>query len=100
MRGWGDRWRNFLFQHLLGDKAATLDVIMAAFAADPQLGIVFPEDPHVIGWDRNLPLAERLAAQMGFRHSLPPHLDFPVGTMFWARTAALKPLLKLDLALG
>jgi hypothetical protein len=93
----GDRWRNFLFQHLLGAEAAAMDVILAAFAADPELGIVFPEDPHVIGWDRNLPLAERLAGQMSFTQDLPPHLDFPVGTMFWARSAALKPLLKLDL---
>jgi nitroreductase len=96
----GDRWRNFLFQHLLGADAAAVDVILAAFAADPLLGIVFPEDPHVIGWDRDLPLAQRLAAQMGFRQELPPHLDFPVGTMFWARSAALKPLLKLTLGWG
>ena len=36
---------------------------------------------------------------MGLRDPLPPDnaLRFPVGSMFWARSAALKPLLDLDL---
>ncbi len=28
---------------------------------------------------------------------LPPFFDFPIGTMFWARTSALGPLLALGL---
>jgi hypothetical protein len=34
---------------------------------------------------------------MGIEERLPPFFDFPVGTMFWARTQALKPLLALAL---
>ena len=29
---------------------------------------------------------------------MPPFFDFPIGTMFWARSAALKPLFDLKLA--
>jgi lipopolysaccharide biosynthesis protein len=40
-----------------------------------------------------------LVIQMGLRESrLPPHFDFPVGTMFWARPAALAPFKRLGLS--
>jgi lipopolysaccharide biosynthesis protein len=42
-------------------------------------------------------IAEGLAARKGIKEPLPPFFDFPVGTMFWARTAALKPLFNLKL---
>jgi glycosyltransferase involved in cell wall biosynthesis len=95
---YGDRWRDFLFEHLLGPKLAAMDIILNKFAGDPQLGFVFPEDPVVFGWDNNRDHAERLCERMGLAITLPPHIDFPIGTMFWARAAALAPLMKLDIS--
>jgi glycosyltransferase involved in cell wall biosynthesis len=92
----GERWREFLWQHLIGDTHPMLDLIIDRFVNDPHLGIVFPEDPYLSDWDDNRPIAAGLAARMGIDH-LPPFFDFPNGTMFWARAAALQPL--FDLAL-
>jgi lipopolysaccharide biosynthesis protein len=96
----GDRWRNFAWQHLLGNKYPMLDIIAAAFADHPNIGLVFPEDPHLNGWDLNEAIGIELARRISLTKPLPTHFDFPIGTMFWARPEALKPLfeMKLDLS--
>jgi glycosyltransferase involved in cell wall biosynthesis len=94
----GDRWREFLWQNLLGDQHPMMDIVIARMTADDKLGLVFPDNPQLPSWDGNRAIAQELAQRMGMTDSLAPFFDFPVGTMFWARTAALKPL--LDLGLG
>ena len=93
----GDLWREFLWQNLLGDLYPMTDIILARFAADDALGLVFPDDPHMPDWDGNLELSSRLALRMGLTGPLPRFFDFPVGTMFWARPRALAPLFGLKL---
>jgi lipopolysaccharide biosynthesis protein len=75
-----------------------MDIILNRLTADESVGIVFPEDPNLPHWDANRANAEELAARMGIVEPLPTFFDFPIGMMFWARTAALKPL--FDLKLG
>ena len=91
----GDNWRNFLWDHLIGGDTPMMDVIAEAFAADERLGLVFPEDPNLNHWDMNQSLANALAERLDLRHALPQHFEFPKGTMFWARPAALRPLVDL-----
>ena len=93
----GDRWREFLWQNLLGDRWPMMDIILSRFAADDRLGIVFAEDTHFCDWDGNLDIAKDLAKRMGLKETLPPFFDFPVGTMFWARAQALRRLFELRL---
>jgi glycosyltransferase involved in cell wall biosynthesis/predicted O-methyltransferase YrrM len=93
----GDVWRNFLWQNLLGERHPMADIVLAHFRDNPHLGLVFPEEPNLCGWDQNLKMASDLAQRMGMALPLPTFLDFPVGTMFWARTSALKPLFDLGL---
>lgn len=50
-----------------------------------------------MGWDGNRDNAEALAERMGISHEFPEFFDFPVGTMFWLRPAAVRPLLALGL---
>lgn len=94
----GESWREFLWQNLVGDLYPMMDTVLARFAAEPRLGLVFPEDPHLPGWSDNFEIASGLAERLELTEPLELFFEFPVGTMFWARTKALAPL--FDLKLG
>ncbi|MGB9365910.1 MAG: rhamnan synthesis F family protein [Xanthobacteraceae bacterium] len=93
----GERWRQFIWANLVGHEHAMMDIVLDRMARDARLGLVFPDDPHLSAWDENLEIAEQLAQRMGIRAQLPPFFNFPLGTMFWARTQALAPLFELGL---
>ncbi len=76
--------------------------VLSAFQMDDRLGIVYPTPPEILHpamtWARNLRISEMLAARIGLsklEHS--EHLDFPAGSMFWARTSAIRQILQADL---
>jgi hypothetical protein len=91
----GEIWREFLWQNLVGGFYPMLDIVLAQFDEKSDLGLIFPEDPHLTGWADNFEIASGLAQRMGIKEPLPPFFEFPVGTMFWARTNALGPLFDL-----
>ena len=92
----GKIWYNFLLENLIGcESYAMTDRILAEMKNNSSIGMVFPDDPYIVGWDSNREFAEPIAKKMGIV-MLPENFIFPVGTMFWARTAALKPLLDLN----
>ena len=94
-------WRGFLYENLLGSPAVVAS-ILDAFARLPTLGMVAPQHfegiRRWIGWNGNFPVARELAQRMGLQISPVRALDFPSGSMFWARPAALQPLLDLQLS--
>ena len=93
----GAAWYRFLLENLIGgESGAMADHILAAMHDDPTIGMAFPDDPHVLGWGGNRTIAEGLAGRLGLGR-LPEHWNFPVGTMFWARTEALAPFVGLAL---
>ncbi|MBZ5782264.1 rhamnan synthesis F family protein, partial [Klebsiella aerogenes] len=57
----GNRWRVFLWEHLIGPSAPTADIVLQAMEADSKLGLVFPANPELVGWELNLSEAEKLA---------------------------------------
>lgn len=93
-------WRGYLLETLLGSPE-TVRGVFEAFARAPRLGLLAPQ--HIdelrpwIRWNTNFGAAELLARRMGFWLPRRAPLDFPSGSMFWARTAALRPLLELEL---
>jgi hypothetical protein len=96
----GNEWFDYLLQTLVGSETVVQSVL-AAFAAQPKLGLLFAEhwDPvrGFLNWGYNYPIAQDLAKRMGFGLSRDEPLDFPSGSMFWARPEALAPLLALRL---
>jgi GT2 family glycosyltransferase/glycosyltransferase involved in cell wall biosynthesis len=94
-------WRGFLLENLLGSKEIVYSVF-EVFSRQPQIGIVFPQHyeyiRHWLDWGSNYACAQALATRLGIALSPQRTLDFPSGSMFWARTAALRPLLDLGLS--
>ncbi|MBP2232965.1 GT2 family glycosyltransferase/uncharacterized coiled-coil protein SlyX [Azospirillum agricola] len=94
-------WRGFLLENMLGSPEIVASII-AAFQQRRDLGMVasqhFEPVRHWINWGGNFPPAAALATRMDIELSEDKVLDFPSGSMFWARSAALKPLLDLDLS--
>lgn len=91
-------WGHEMVDLLAGD-IERIGQIGQAFSDDPQLGIVYADPPKALhpamSWTRNLRLSEMLALSLGLKalpHSL--DVDFPVGSMFWARTDALRMILQ------
>lgn len=91
-----DAWSAFVLDHLLPPAPIT-NTMLDLFSAEPGLGMIFAEDPTIVGWTKNRPYAEELAKRLRLTVPVPDQPEFPIGTMFWARTAALEPLTKSEL---
>ncbi len=96
-----DRWVHLLYENMIGgDRGGPMiDRIIAHFAGDDRLGIVFPSDPNILAWSANRTIARGLAARL-YLGPLPDHFDFPMGSMFWARSKVLEPFVALGLDWG
>jgi len=93
-----ENWVEFLEKGLVGETGGMMDAILTKMTTDPSIGIVYPDDPGCFGWEGNYSHGEKLLEKMGFEApNQDASMNFPVGTMFWVRTAALKPLIDLDL---
>jgi FMN phosphatase YigB (HAD superfamily) len=96
-------WRRHLIDALLGtrDRVAW---ILGMFQAMPQLGMIYPESFATVPWWAhtwlsNAERARELGARLGIGIDPTAYLDYPAGSMFWARTDALRPLYELELSL-
>lgn len=94
-----EAWNTFLLENMIGGErgGAMLDAILSQMELDSGIGLVFPDDPHVISWTQNRRLAEDLATRMNLGE-LPEQFNFPVGSMFWVRSSVLSRFVELDLA--
>lgn len=97
--GFGGSWREFILETLVGRRGEVLPFVLDCFVNDPHLGLLFPEDRHLVGWGANREHARELLARLGLGTEAPAYLRFPLGGMFWARRAVLEPLWALGLRL-
>lgn len=91
-------WTQFLYENVLGGEVGgcMIDRIMERFEREPDVGLIYPDDPHIIGWSRNHAIARSVAKKFMIEE-LPLAINFPVGTMFWIRAEALKRFVELGL---
>jgi glycosyltransferase involved in cell wall biosynthesis len=87
----GKRWLDLLLGTLLGE-SRDVSEILAGFAYDDSLGLVFAESRIVWGWTQNRAQAAALASRLNPRPEVPDFPLFPIGNMFWVRTKVLEPL--------
>ncbi|WP_158932530.1 rhamnan synthesis F family protein [Acidisphaera sp. S103] len=96
----GPPWRRYLLHSLVGSPAIVRS-ILEAFHRDQRLGIIMPQHwgpiRHRLDWGSNFIGARNLSRRMGIRLTPAHVIDFPSGSMFWARPAALRPILDLGL---
>ena len=86
-------WRLFIYSSLLGPSPDGIGYrdIVSQLGREPDLAIVFPDDPHEFGWGKNfetsLAIARRMSLEIGMRA-----LKFPVGGMFVTKREFVEPL--------
>jgi SAM-dependent methyltransferase/FMN phosphatase YigB (HAD superfamily) len=89
-------WREYLVSSLLGTEAKFRYILHLLMQRD--YGVVYAKTFHLIPYSAHTWLSSRGAGELLFRRlgldeELHGYLDFPVGTMFWARPAAVSQLL-------
>lgn len=94
----GDLWRADVFEKLLSESALKTNIDY--LANNPEVGILGPTDhivPMRLYMGSNLARVTQLAGTMGVDGETLEKLNFVPGTMFFARTKAIIPLLNLAL---
>ena len=93
-------WRRYLYDHLIGSPEI-VDSNLALLGTD-NVGVVFPQHMFavrgVLNWGYDFPFARDLLARTNFRLTKDHLLEFPSGSMFWARSGALRKLLDVGLS--
>jgi hypothetical protein len=89
----GNSWREYLMQNLVGENGIA-ESLLTLFN-DPKVGLVFPEDKHIIDIGDNRKYINDLCQMLDLPQITNTHI-FPNGNMFWARIDAIKQLFELD----
>lgn len=89
-------WRDYLLDQLLGNKTNIMKIFWE-FKMNPQLGLLYPAPsrniPYVaFTWLSNKVIGLALLNKLGIDFPRTTYFDYSAGTMFWARTSAIKKL--------
>jgi len=92
-------WGKYLRRNLIGSRKIALSIL--ALLAQDDVGVVYAEHFDKVkglrNWGYNFAHARQLMGRLGVTLSADDLLDFPTGSMFWAKAKALGPLLSLGL---
>jgi len=88
------KWRHYLFDALLG-RPELIRKIFKAFKDNENVGLIYPRPAENVPyqaftWMSNTQIGHYLLNKIGVPLNITDYFDFPAGTMFWARSDALK----------
>lgn len=94
-------WRQYLYQMLLGSRER-VRAIISLLETNKDIGIIYPDAypqfPYWgFTWLSNKGIAPYLLSRLGIPFDPDEYIDYPAGSMFWAKRIALEPLLDLNL---
>lgn len=95
-------WRGYLLDGLMGSEALVTNIFYR-FEINPDVGLIYPETYAGIAyighsWLCNNKSRDVLLSRLGIIGAkIPKYIDFPMGTMFWARGEAVKRFFKAGL---
>ncbi len=95
-KGATDGWREYLLTNLLGSESQ-IRRIFALLTGDQQVGFIYPQNfsglPYsAYTWLSNKTCGLIWCNKLGIINTPTGYFDFPAGSMFWARSEALRPL--------
>lgn len=97
------KWRHYLFDALLGNPER-IKKIFYAFNENKKVGLIYPAPAENVPyaaftWLSNREAGRFLLNRIGVPLNTTDYFDFPAGTMFWARSSALKKFLQAGLTI-
>jgi len=99
-KGATDGWRQYIINGLFPSSANICHILNELKSS--RYGIIYPQSfynlPYMAHtWLANKGVAQAWSERFGLDHIPDGYFDFPAGSMFWARTDAIRPLLSADL---
>ena len=101
----GDDWRNYLFNNLVGNKNIISD-ILNDFENNEKLGFIFPEAFYkvliIYGIQTNKKdkyYMNYLLKKINKQFKIGKKIEFPIGNMFWAKIESIHQIFKLYLTI-
>jgi len=96
-------WREYLLAQLFGS-VPQIQKIFTLLTGSDAIGLVYPQNYSKLPYWANTWLSNRSTGnawcqRLGMKDTPTGYFDYPAGSMFWARTHALKPLFDAGLTL-
>lgn len=92
-----ERWTSFLYGNTLSSEYPIINTVIETLIKENNLGLVFPDDPNIFTSDINKELMIGVLNKLNISIDVPKYINFPAGTMFWAKKEVLKPFFDLNL---